>query len=62
MKDIMPETISSYNAEDSETFKSIAVFDCRGFIPVEFDFLVDFISYLFLNQKCFLIRKYIQKF
>jgi hypothetical protein len=55
----MPETISSYNAEDSETFKSIAVFDCRGFIPVEFDFLVDFILYLFLNQKRYLIKMYI---
>ena len=40
-KDILPETIASYNAEDAETFKSIAVFDCRGFIPVEFDFMVN---------------------
>ncbi len=40
MKDILPETITSYDADDSESFKTIAVFDCRGYVPVDFDFTV----------------------
>ncbi|CAF0713683.1 unnamed protein product [Brachionus calyciflorus] len=36
---ILPETLKSYNADDSENFKTIIVFDCRGYLPVEFEFL-----------------------
>lgn len=35
----MPETLKSYNSEDSESFKTIVAFDCRGYMPVEFEFL-----------------------
>lgn len=35
---ILPETIKSYDSDDSESFKTIAAFDCRGYMPVEFDF------------------------
>lgn len=38
LKDILPETITSYNIEDTEKFKTIVVFDCRGYIPVEHEF------------------------
>lgn len=40
-EDILPETITSYDMDDSDSFKSIAVFDCRGYMPVEFEFLVN---------------------
>ena len=35
----MAETLKSYDADDSNNFKTIVVFDCRGFVPVEFQFL-----------------------
>ncbi|WAR23774.1 CZIB-like protein, partial [Mya arenaria] len=34
--DIMRDTITSYNAEDSNHFKTIVVFDCRGVEPIDF--------------------------
>ena len=36
---ILPETIHAYTSDHSESFHTIACFDCRGFIPVEFEFL-----------------------
>ncbi|KAH3695671.1 hypothetical protein DPMN_083129, partial [Dreissena polymorpha] len=40
--DILPDTISSYNAEDSNQFKTVVVFDCRGVEPVDFSPRVGF--------------------
>ncbi|XP_052242627.1 CXXC motif containing zinc binding protein-like [Dreissena polymorpha] len=34
--DILPDSISSYNAEDSNQFETVVVFDCRGVEPVDF--------------------------
>lgn len=39
--DILPETLKAYTSDDSDSFKTIAVFDCRGYMPVEFEFLVN---------------------
>lgn len=36
ISDIMRDTITAYNAEDSGKFKTIVVFDCRGVEPIEF--------------------------
>lgn len=35
--DIKEDTIVSYDAEDVNNFKTIVVFSCRGFEPVDFD-------------------------
>lgn len=40
LKDIIPETITAYTADDSENYKTIVVFDCRGYQPVDFEPLV----------------------
>lgn len=40
--DIMKDTITSYNADDSNQFKTIVVFDCRGVEPVDFSPRVGF--------------------
>uniref|UniRef100_A0A8D0DVK7 CXXC motif containing zinc binding protein n=1 Tax=Salvator merianae TaxID=96440 RepID=A0A8D0DVK7_SALMN len=34
--DILSQTMKAYNAEDSETFKTIVEFECRGLEPVDF--------------------------
>ncbi|KAM9242856.1 CXXC motif containing zinc binding protein isoform 3-T3 [Dugong dugon] len=34
--EILSSTIKSYNAEDSERFKTIVEFECRGLEPVDF--------------------------
>ncbi|KAH3793740.1 hypothetical protein DPMN_147259 [Dreissena polymorpha] len=34
--DILPDSISSYNAEDTNQFETVVVFDCRGVEPVDF--------------------------
>ncbi|XP_025423459.1 UPF0587 protein C1orf123 homolog [Sipha flava] len=34
--DILPETITKYTIEDSNTFKSIVAFDCRGVSIIDF--------------------------
>ncbi|XP_069794578.1 CXXC motif containing zinc binding protein isoform X4 [Narcine bancroftii] len=34
--DILKDTIKPYNAEDSERFKTIVHFECRGLEPVDF--------------------------
>ncbi|XP_054067300.1 CXXC motif containing zinc binding protein isoform X3 [Rissa tridactyla] len=34
--DILSQTIKPYNAEDSEKFKTIVEFECRGLEPVDF--------------------------
>lgn len=34
--DILPNTISKYTAEDSNSFKSIVAFDCRGISIIDF--------------------------
>ncbi|XP_038622149.1 CXXC motif containing zinc binding protein isoform X1 [Tachyglossus aculeatus] len=34
--DILSNSIRPYNAEDSETFKTIVEFECRGLEPVDF--------------------------
>ena len=34
--DILPDTLTSYNVEDSNKFKTLVVFDCRGLEPVDF--------------------------
>uniref|UniRef100_A0A6Q2X1Z7 CXXC motif containing zinc binding protein n=1 Tax=Esox lucius TaxID=8010 RepID=A0A6Q2X1Z7_ESOLU len=34
--DILRDTITPYNAEDSERFKTIVQFECRGLEPVDF--------------------------
>ena len=34
--DIVKDSLVSYGSEDSEQFKTIVVFDCRGVEPVEF--------------------------
>ncbi|XP_059840319.1 CXXC motif containing zinc binding protein isoform X3 [Hemitrygon akajei] len=34
--DILKDTINPYNAEDSEKFKTIVQFECRGLEPVDF--------------------------
>ncbi len=33
----MKDTITAYNAEDTNKFKTIVAFDCRGVEPVAFD-------------------------
>ncbi|XP_015788266.1 UPF0587 protein C1orf123 homolog isoform X1 [Tetranychus urticae] len=33
---ILPETIGSYNADDSLKFKKLIVFDCRGIEPIDY--------------------------
>lgn len=43
--DILPETLKAYTSDDSDSFKTIAVFDCRGYMPVEFEFLVNKLLY-----------------
>ncbi|XP_060586424.1 CXXC motif containing zinc binding protein-like [Ruditapes philippinarum] len=40
--DIMRDTITAYNAEDSNKFKTIVVFDCRGVEPIDFSPRVGF--------------------
>ena len=35
--DIKAETITTYDAKDSNQFKTIVVFDCRGLEPVDFE-------------------------
>lgn len=35
--DIKPESLHNYNIQDSNKFKTVAVFDCRGLEPVEFE-------------------------
>ncbi len=37
---VISETIAAYSSEDSENqkFKTVAVFDCRGMAPVEYQF------------------------
>ena len=39
--DILPETITSYDEDDADSYKTIVVFDCRGYMPVEFQPLVN---------------------
>uniref|UniRef100_A0A3B3HWZ5 CXXC motif containing zinc binding protein n=1 Tax=Oryzias latipes TaxID=8090 RepID=A0A3B3HWZ5_ORYLA len=34
--DILADTITAYNAEDNETFKTMVQFECRGLEPVDF--------------------------
>uniref|UniRef100_A0A3B4H1X7 CXXC motif containing zinc binding protein n=1 Tax=Pundamilia nyererei TaxID=303518 RepID=A0A3B4H1X7_9CICH len=34
--DILGDTITPYNAENSETFKTMVQFECRGLEPVDF--------------------------
>ncbi|XP_023674582.1 CXXC motif containing zinc binding protein isoform X3 [Paramormyrops kingsleyae] len=34
--DILKDTITSYNAEDSDRFKTMVQFECRGLEPVDF--------------------------
>ncbi|CAL8103710.1 unnamed protein product [Calicophoron daubneyi] len=34
--DIVPDSYSSYNAEDSGSYKTIIILDCRGVEPTEF--------------------------
>ncbi|XP_066919020.1 CXXC motif containing zinc binding protein-like isoform X2 [Clytia hemisphaerica] len=34
--DILKDTISSYTFEDSESFKTVVAFECRGMEPIEF--------------------------
>lgn len=34
--DILKDTITPYNIEDSERFKTIVQFECRGLEPVDF--------------------------
>lgn len=34
--DILPDTVSKYSEENSNTFKSIVVFDCRGVSIIDF--------------------------
>ncbi|XP_075924699.1 CXXC motif containing zinc binding protein isoform X2 [Petromyzon marinus] len=34
--DILKDSMKPYNAEDSETFKTVVVFECRGLEPVDF--------------------------
>lgn len=34
--DILKDTITPYTADDSETFKKIVAFECRGMEPIEF--------------------------
>jgi len=35
--DIKQDTIANYNAEDSNEFKTIVIFCCRGLEPIDFD-------------------------
>ena len=35
--DIIKESIKPYNIDDSNTFKSVIEFECRGLEPIEFD-------------------------
>jgi hypothetical protein len=34
--DISKDSIGTYNADDSETFKTMVIFDCRGVEPFDF--------------------------
>ncbi len=43
IEDILPETIQSYNSDDAEQFKTIIVFDCRGYQIEDFEPAVRFI-------------------
>jgi len=38
----MPDSIKAYTADDSNKFKTIVVFDCRGVEPVDFSPRVKF--------------------
>uniref|UniRef100_A0A8C2IUK5 CXXC motif containing zinc binding protein n=2 Tax=Cyprinus carpio TaxID=7962 RepID=A0A8C2IUK5_CYPCA len=40
--DILRDTITPYNAEDSERFKTIVQFECRGLEPVDFQPMAGF--------------------
>ena len=46
ISDILRDTIKPYNAEDSNKFKTIVVFDCRGVEPIDFSPRVSYISSL----------------
>jgi hypothetical protein len=54
--DILPETIKSYDADDSEEFKAIVAFDCRGYMPIEFQPLVSNKRFIFINIKDLLLK------
>ncbi|XP_071811229.1 CXXC motif containing zinc binding protein-like isoform X1 [Apostichopus japonicus] len=40
---IIPESLTSYNADDSNRFKTIVSFECRGMTPVEYSPRVGFV-------------------
>ena len=40
------ENITAYTADDSDSFKTIVVFECRGVEPVEFSPRVNFLVYI----------------
>uniref|UniRef100_A0A674PN81 CXXC motif containing zinc binding protein n=1 Tax=Takifugu rubripes TaxID=31033 RepID=A0A674PN81_TAKRU len=42
--DILEDTITPYNAEDSERFKTMVQFECRGLEPVDFQPQAGFVA------------------
>lgn len=46
--DIVKDSIKQYTAEDTNKFKTIIVFDCRGVEPIAFDARVGTPLYLFI--------------
>lgn len=40
----MHETLKPYNCDDSENFKTIVAFDCRGYMPIECQFLAGWLA------------------
>ena len=52
--DIIKDSIKPYTAADSNTFKTLIVFDCRGVEPVEFSPRVNFYLH------CHIIEPYLK--
>lgn len=48
--DILKDTITSYTMEDSESFKVIVAFECRGVEPIDYDFRSGWSVYSDMNK------------
>lgn len=49
--DILKDSIKPYNEEDSERFKTVVAFECRGIEPVDFSPRVSLVLKVFLSQR-----------
>jgi len=48
--DILKDTIKSYTIDDSESFKVVVAFECRGVEPIDYDFRSGWCVYSDMNK------------